>query len=273
MSKIKPILIATAGVFTVSLIVISYSLFIGSSKDKVPEVTHLPSSSNNILPEDLRKTKQFTDIAFSDNQYGAFLLNGELNGVSAEELNLSIWTADQYIQKAILNPYFVSGYWTTKDALSSGSIKSYISPYLSERLETSFLAEANELKTRGSMDTMASKLFIPDPILKIPAKCYDTWENDYCFSTQYEITNLAYMGQPDGSMMVEISITISPLYQKPDSAEGNFSSQKRVYNLKFSLVKANEPASNDTVIPIMVIDKIEGSVSVSDLEDYLVNEG
>jgi hypothetical protein len=274
MSKIKPILIA-ASLFTVGLMVIAYLLFIGTAKDKVPapEVTPLPTPSSRASSEELRKTKQFTDISFGDNQYGAFLLNGELNGVGAEELNLSIWTADQYVQKAILNPYFVSGYWATKDDLSSDSIKSYISPYLSEALSTSFLTEADEFKTKGSMNSLASKLFIPDPILGIPAQCYDTWENEYCFSSPYEVNNFAYTGQPDGSMLLEISITINPLYQKPDSAEGNFSSQKRIYDLKFSLSRLNEPTSNDTVVPIMIIDDITSTVSTNGLEDYLVNEG
>lgn len=274
MSKLNLKLILSFSIVALLIVVAVVAFNASQSNNIVSKPAPKPAQSTSPAnPVNLRLTNQFKEITAGDNQYLQFLSNGTLDSVSAEELNLSIWTIDKYIQKAIVNPYFVSGYWSGEDSTDLSSIKSYLSPYFSKRENISLLEEVTEFQSTGTQDSLTSKLFMPDKNLMVPSSCYETWEDAYCFAEPYKITSLTYVGQVDGSITVQVGVTLFPLYQKPNSAEGNLSSQERSYSLSFSMIRANEPTSNDTQIPIMVIDDVNGSLSTNKLKDYLVNEG
>lgn len=277
MSKTKfRVILAICSAFFVALLMIGYLVFFHGQSDTTskPISTIAPPSVNDETSiEELRKTTQFKDIAFVENQYAQFLSNGTLNGVNAEELNLSIWTIDKYIHGAITNPYFISGYWEDEDSLALNSIEKYITPYISQEQSETLISEVAALKTNGVSEALASKIFLPDPQLTIPEKCYDTWQDDYCLASLHKIDKLSYVGQSDGSIKINVEVIIAPLYQTPDAPEGSVSSQERRYALEFIVIRANEPDSDDTKIPIMTISEVRGSVAINGLQNYLTNEG
>jgi hypothetical protein len=275
MSKKKIIIIAS--LFLVVVLGIGAFLIPNFIKQNMPEPE---PTTTTVVPVDpkldnakLQETEQFKSMANSFNNYQDFLINGKLNQVPVEELVLSTWTIDKYIENAIVNPYFVSGYWNGEDSYALSSIETYVSPYLSETENAEFLAEAIQVKEGNISDAFANKLYMPSNDLIVPEQCYDTWEQEYCFSEAYTVNNLDYVGQENGSLLINMNLTMHPLYQKPNSPEGNLSSQDRTYSLTFQMKRINEPTTNDTELPIMIIEDVQGSLVINGLQDYLINEG
>lgn len=271
-TKIISILICAV----VLIVAIIAAVFIVPKDNLRPDndaMTPPASSTQDLDIEKLQATDQYKDIAFGDNQYAAYLGTGKLNDITPTELTLATWTVDQYLQNAILNPYFVSGYWQ-KDSYNIGTIDKYIAPYISSEVYDSLVQDLSSVDADAPLpETISNKIFTPSTSAIIPPQCYDTWQEDYCFSDPYKINDFSFTGNGDNTINVNVDLTLSTLSQKLNSAEGNLSSQSRTYSFSFVLSLENEPDTDTTKIPIMIIENIDSTLVVDEMQDYLINEG
>lgn len=274
MFKTKKLIIAGITCVTIAIAAI-VTLSIIDEKTPAPSdvVPATPPAQEQALDiESLQNTDQYKSIALADNQYSGYFSNGTMDGATPTELVLATWTVDQYIQNAITNPYFISGYWE-KDNYSEESINKYISPYVSKDLTDVFISDSQSITNESIPEAISDKIFVPDASYAVPSKCYETWKQEYCTAETYKINNFNFAGQQDGSIKISVEVNITPLYQKPNSPEGNLSSQNRTYFLDFTLALKNQPESNTTKIPIMIIDNLSSSLGTDELNDFIVNEG
>lgn len=263
--KIISILGVVAGI-VIAVLVVVFVVIPSTGEGKNPK----PTETSEPEPvADLRETTQYTE---SELAYSGYFANGELGSVDPETMVLGMWTAGKYIENAITNPYFVSGYWATKDNYMADSLTAYISPYLSKELNEKFLETASAPTEPAFQEYFNNKLYFPDSSLAISDQCFETWETEYCFSEKPVVTNMSYSGLENGSIQINATVQVDALYQKPDMAQGNLISQQRTYNLTFILEKQNPPTSLDAEIPIMIITSIDSSLDIRGQTDYLVNE-
>lgn len=235
-----------------------------------PVPTELTSEEKIKAFEKLMDTKQFEEG--SQSEYASYFSNGTLNQLNPPDLTLATWTVSKYVENAITNPYFASGWWEAKDNYRQGSIDTYISPYLSKDLAKSFTSEG--LDKAGIEEKFKGKIFFPDSGLQVAPQCFETWEDGTCFAAGPKeiIEDFSFEGLSATSVRINVSVKTSVLYQKPDSAEGNLIAQHRVYNMSFVLSEKNISEIKDSEIPIMIIESIDSSLEIKGTSDYLVNE-
>lgn len=240
-----------------------------SGHPKAPTSSSTPAATAK--PIDLTTTKQFTGVSA---KYSQFMTNGTLNDTPAPIMVLGVATATSYVDNAIFNPYFVSGYWGTKDNYMQDSLKKYVSPYLSKNLNKTFLDAASDPSKPVFQQTLGSKIYFPEAGMQINPQCYATWQTDYCFANpQPTIESLSYKGISPTQVQVILTAVINVQYQKPGAPDGNMVSQSRAYNFSFVLDKTNPPTSKDTDLPIMTISSMDASLEIRGQSDYLINEG
>lgn len=278
--KNKKILIsiAIAAVIAIVAVVIFVVKPFGTTNDDTnkPVASTAPADdeiidydAQNKTLDELTKTKQYADALKAENS--TFYAQGDIGNTNPVYGILGAYTVNKYVEDAIENPYFATGWWKTKDEYTAGSIKTYITPYVSEELNAKYLEAAKEPESEAFNSFYTGKVSMPDPALQVAPNCYDTWDAEACAAFPPQITDMTITGLSDTSVKITATVSMQLLYQKPDSPEGNLISQDRDYKLEFVLSEKNKPASNDTEVPIMIIDDISASLEIKGNTDYLIN--
>lgn len=246
----------------VSLITLLAGCTGGNNIDATP--TPAPSKSSSVS---VAGTMQYST---PQEKYGRFLSDGT---TMAEPTYLlpAYYTADQYIQKAFNSTYLFSGEleadsypvsWASQKGLLGTFSVDYADSFRvlndTARSQNSTEIFNNVIYTRGGQDTI------------LPS-CSSASSISDCVSTEYNVIKATHIYNSASDVQLEITIQLSPIYQKPDSAEGNSIVQTREYKLNFGLTYANAPESNDTEIPIMVITSITSTLDIKSTQDYIGN--
>lgn len=220
--------------------------------------------------ESLASTVQFTE----GNMIDAPRNVNNLGGTSAVYATLGIWTANKYVENAITNLYFVSGWWGVKDNYSEAAVNKYIAPYMTNELTQEYMTNLQVPGSPEFTNFYTPRVYLPDPNLKINPYCYDTWEKEACVTIAPPpgITDIVVTGVDKTTVKVDVKVNISAIYQSPTRAEGNLIIQPRTYNMSFILSEKNTLDDlNDTELPIMVIESISSSLEIQGNIDYITN--
>jgi len=281
--KIILVLVAIVAVLALAiggLVLFSHGTAIKPTGTAKPATTSSPGIANTpgtslATNKTLTKTTQYQSIFSSDNLYNPYLNNGTLNKLSANPalVDLSVYTMDKYIQGAVVNPYFTTNWWGTKDSYAASSLETYVTPYLSKDYAATYLKNSVNPTSPAGQAFLKNKLFLPEGGLTVPQQCYDSWNKDYCYSTPYTIDSMSFNGTSATTVEIKVAITINPIYQKPNTPDGNQVVQPRHYNMTFDLARTNEPTSLTTKVPIMEITNISSSSTlvIDQQQDYLIN--
>lgn len=270
----KPLIITLAAVLVVVLAAIAGIVFLNPFKG-TPVPTSKPSAGASEYKNEEAKSKALVDTKqYSEAQqsaYAQFFKNTE-GVVAPTTVPLAAWTANQYIQNAFLNPYFVSGYWAAKDNYDSSAIQKYLSPWVSEDLNKEFLKVDQTPGTPEFISYFSNKVYMPDSTLKINPSCFDTWNKEYCFSVAPppQITDMHFKALTQTSVQVDATVNVAVQYQKPDAPDGNLILQDRDYHVTFVISEKNLPTSKDTKKPIMIIEQVSSTLEIKGNTDYLI---
>lgn len=274
MKKNKILLSVLGVVVVIALAIVAVIVFVPGGKDLVKpsgdSTSPKPIPTSTPTESPLVNTKQFKDVSA---KYSQFLTNGDLGPTPAPIMVLGVASATSYVDKAINNPYFVSGYWGAKDNYMPDSISKYLSPLLSKKLNSQFLDAAKDSSKPEFKQFFENKVYFPDASLQISPQCFDTWKTDYCFAKPPTVESLSYKGISPTSVQIQLTTVVDVLYQKPDAFQGNLISQTRAYTFSFVLDETNAPKSKDTDLPIMTISSMDASLEIRGQADYLINEG
>lgn len=236
-----------------------------TGNDSSPSPTPSPTSGQGGSGvTSLSESQQFTE----GNQVDTTITFNELGNTPTVYTPLAVYTANKYFENAIANPYFVSGYWQTKDNYSVNAINKYLTPYLSEDLKTEYLSQL----TTPEFETFYSPLvFLPDSNLERLTECSEDWVEDACFSVTPppSIDSIIVTGVDETHVKLDLTISISPQYLDPGNNGGTVL-QPRQYNISMVLVEQN-PATDDSELPIMIIETISGSLDIKDNQPYIGN--
>jgi hypothetical protein len=225
--------------------------------------------SENAIYEQLANTKQYKEA--SENENATLYGNGDIKSTHPVYGVLGAWTVNKYIEQAIENPYFITGWWKEKDKYKFDSLQTYVSPYLSTELNDQFKAAAANPESEEFNSFFNGKLSFPDPSLQISPQCYETWDKEACFPIPPRVTEMSIEGVSAKSVKITATVNVQALYQKPDSPDGNLIYQDRDYKLVFTLSEKNFPEDPETELPIMIIDDISATLEIKGNVDYLIN--
>lgn len=204
--------------------------------------------------------------------YGQFIVPGE-NTVSPVYINPAYYTADKYITSAFNSKYLFSGEWQKDkysfDWANDAKLYNYFSKDYSKKYEATLAAAA---ASNNSAD-IQNLVYTPDPGYTILPECNVNAETmDSCAFPPYQIIGASSVYNSDQDVQLTIQVQVNPIYQKPDTPEGNSISQKRVYTLNFKLAYTNPPTSKDTKTPIMLITDMSSSLEILEVQDYMTNQ-
>lgn len=255
--------------FGIVVIIASFAIWasINISESKAPDPIPSPIASSKKI--DLMTTLQYNEAS---PEIGQFYTNGSIGETETEYMVLAMWTTNSYIKNSIMNPYFITDYWGSKDNYSAKSLEKYLSPSLSSSLNDEFIEAAISPNSSEFKTYFESKIFLPSEGLTVSPECYNTWDEEYCFSETPTITDMSYTGISKDSIKVDATIKISTLYQKKDAPEGNLIVQDREYKMTFILNATNLPKTKDAILPIMTISNITSSLVINEPTDFLINE-
>lgn len=274
----RPLLYVALGVVALLIIATGAWLFLmPKSEEPVapqPSTTSAPVTNETIDQEVerltvLAETDQFTE----GNQVDTDVNLDNLGTTSPVYATLSVYTANKYVENAIANPYFVSGYWGTKDGYSVNAVKKYVTPYLTEELNIQYLEAATDPKAEAFTAFYNPKVFLPTPGLTIPEQCSEDWVKEVCYTMTPPptISNVVITGLDENSVKLDATVTINPIYWNPAKSDGDLMIQPRVYTLSMALDEVN-PANNDGK-PIMLVKEITSTLDIKDNIEYITNVG
>lgn len=195
----------------------------------------------------------------------------------AELVAPTTWVVDKYVQGAIMNPYFVTDWWGTKDSLALSGPQSHFYPYLSDELKAEFTekVEAHGDGDEEATSWLSSRVFIPGD-LEIRPECYEAWDAGLCWANNEsagEVTAASATFTSQTSVEVKATVVTDVQYLHPGYEDGSIASQKRTYELTFTVEFATAPTSEnleDTKTPYMKITALDSTTSTSEAEDYLI---
>lgn len=187
------------------------------------------------------------------------------------------WTAEEYINGALFNPYFITDWWGAKDNYKESGPASHIYPYLSKELQAEFSEKASAYATgNDEAETwLAGRMFLPGE-LEIRPGCYENWDAGTCWPDGVQagtITAASGIFTSQTSVDLNIIVVTDVLYQHPGYTDGSLASQNRTYELKMTVEFSEGPTADrldDTENPYMKITALEGSVVTGEPEDHLI---
>lgn len=195
----------------------------------------------------------------------------------AELVPTATWTAEEYIEGAIFNPYFITDWWGTKDDQKISGPNSHIYPFLSDELQAQF-SEKAQAYASGDAEAeawLAGLLFLPGD-LEVRDGCYENWDAGVCWTDNEaagKITSASAVFTSQTTVDLTVTAVTDVQYQHPGYQDGSIGSQQRTYELKMTLQFAEGPTPenlDDTENPYMEITAIDGTVTVGEVADYLI---
>lgn len=258
-----------AVIFASALVLVGCS----STNTPQPEPSGVPTTSKTSAPKAKVKIEQTDQFLNTQDKYGQFAANGKL-ALNIKSPNLilpSYYTADQYIQDSFNNAYLFSGQWAedgyTLDWANDTKLYTLLQKDYSNKFAET-IGKAAKSKNPADVENLAYTI---DPsYTTVNCEAADK-TLDNCAFPEYQVTDASFDYKDKKNVSVDIKVQVSPIYQKPDSSEGNEITQTRLYDLKFDLTYANPPASKDTKTPIMLITNISSSLDIQGTQDYSVN--
>lgn len=225
--------------------------------------TNKPTATKTVK---VTETNQYT---IPQEVYGGFATNGT-STTEPTYLFPAFYTADQYIKNSFDSSYLFSGQ-LSKDEYSLDWAKDNVYEYFSVDYAKQFEKMTKSAADSKSMAAYQATLYTQDTNYQVIGNCTAKADLDYCRFPAYSVQNASYVYNSPNDVQLNITVLVNPIYQKPDSAEGNSVTQTQKYNLHFTLSFANAPTSKDTKKPIMVITNLTSSLEIQSVQDYSVN--
>lgn len=255
--------------FTVIICVAIVCLLAGCTGSKNVPI-HSPSptdTSTSIKTVDVTATDQYSDPQLV---YGSFATNGKALQPPTY-LFPAFYTADQYIKKAFDSSYLLSGQLVA-DGYSNQWAENNVYGFFSVDYANQFTKLAKSSLNQQNLTLYKNIIYTPDSKYQIINNCTVKNPLDACRFPSFAVTNASFVYNNANNVKLDITILVYPIYQKPNTFEGNSVVETRKYDLHFSLTFANPPVSVFTKKPIMVITGLTSSLEIQGVKNHIINE-
>lgn len=246
------------------------------STNNTPKTTPTASTSASATPAKTVKVATTDQYTAPQEQYGQYASNGTIQLGAGDPTYLfpAFYTADLYIKDSFNSAYLFSGQWGQDDYDLKWANNNGMYQLLSKEYSDKFQEKVNKAKADKNSDNIENLVFVPDKTLGMLETCQADAKQleGNCTSYPMTIQDASYNYKSKDDVELKIVVNVNPIYQKPDSSEGNTVTQKRQYTFNFKLKYSAAPTSKETKTPIMVITDMSSSLDIQGTEDFSVNE-
>jgi hypothetical protein len=259
----------------ISALLIPVFLFSGctTKKEEIVPVTPtpVPTVEGTINPDSIVEVNSTDQFSLPQGTYGNFASNGT-TATEPVYLMPAFYTADQYIQKAFNSRYLYSGAWGKADYTTKWAEENKVLDLLSPEYKNTFIETNNQAIANKDKNSLNNLVYTPNADYQVLPNCDRKSEVRYCTFSDISVVDASFVYNSEEDIVLNISIQISPIYQKPDAPEGETVYQIQQYNLQFKLRYENPPTEVSPKKPIVVINEITSTLDIKGTTDLGVNQ-